>query len=211
MKKTLIGCCLIAMVPLVLPAHADPLDTLAGWMTGSFSSEEQAASDSAYYDIRLEMVRIWTEREDGHWFYVEQASAGNLERPYRQRVYHLTAEAESSYRSEVYEIPLPLRFAGAWHEEEPLRDLDPDSLRVREGCAVILWERPDGLFGGGTAGMECKSTLRGARYATSEVLIGPNRIESWDRGFVGPGEQVWGAEKGPYVFLRKAPPEKEME
>ena len=32
--------------------HAD-LDTLANWMSGSFSSAEQAAHDSDYFDVRL--------------------------------------------------------------------------------------------------------------------------------------------------------------
>ena len=40
-----------------------------------------------------------------------------------------------------------------------------------------------------------------AAYATSEVVIIPGRIESWDRGFDADGNQVWGAASGPYVFI----------
>ena len=29
-----------------------------------------------------------------------------------------------------------------------------------------------------------------------------DRLLSWDRGFDAAGKQVWGAEKGPYEFLR---------
>ena len=58
---------------------------------------------------------------------------------------------------------------------------------------------------GGTRGEGCASNLRGAAYATSEVVIMPGRIESWDRGFDAEGHQVWGAEKGAYVFVRKSP------
>lgn len=55
---------------------------------------------------------------------------------------------------------------------------------------------------GGTIGRACASGLRGAAYATSDVVVGPGRIASWDRGFDAAGIQVWGAENGAYVFLR---------
>ena len=54
------------MLALVLGSasvvEAGDFETLAQWMTGSFSSADQAEADERYYDIRLEMVPIWTER-----------------------------------------------------------------------------------------------------------------------------------------------------
>ena len=178
---------------------------LVAAMTGSFSSQAQSLADSSYFDIRLQMVPIWTQRDDGAWLYVEQAAAAALDRPYRQRVYRVTAEEDGSFRSEVFSIPEPLRFAGAWREEAPLADITPDSLEVREGCAVILHPTETG-FRGSTVDAECQSSLRGASYATSEVVVRPDRIESWDRGFDAEGEQVWGAVEGPYIFLRTSQP-----
>jgi hypothetical protein len=67
---------LLALSKLSTPTsttQAD-LDTRASWLTGSFSSQDQAAGDTNYYDIRLEMVPIWTDHPNGRWFYVEQAS-----------------------------------------------------------------------------------------------------------------------------------------
>jgi hypothetical protein len=181
-------------------ASAGELETLVDWLSGSFSSAAQAEADSAYFDIRLEMVPIWTDR--GHWLYVEQAAAGSLDRPYRQRVYQVTTECDGSLVSAVYELPEPMRFAGAWQDPKQLDQLTSDSLLLRQGCAVVLRRDSSGVFAGGTVGTECASQLRGAQYATSEVIVAEDRIESWDRGFAAPGEQVWGAEKGPYVFLR---------
>ena len=188
---------------LAAAAQADDLDTLAAWMTGSFSSSAQAAADEAYFDIRLEMVPIWEER--GRWLYVEQAAATALDRPYRQRVYRLSREPDGAFRSEVYALPEPLRFAGAWCEVAPLADLTAEDLVLREGCAVILERVDEATFGGSTAGTGCESTLRGATYATSEVVVTSDGIESWDRGFDAEGTQVWGAEKGPYLFDKVAP------
>ena len=54
----------------------------------------------------------------------------------------------------------------------------------------------DGIFRGSTEAGQCPSALRGASYATAEVVVGPEGIDSWDRGYDAAGEQVWGAEKG---------------
>jgi glycosidase len=114
------------------------LEDLGNWMTGSFSSLAQAEADTNYLDIRLEVVPMWTDRKDGPWLYVEQAVAARKSRPYRQRVYHLVDNGDGTMSSEVYSFEGPLRFAGHWKKDEPLAALDPDSLTVREGCAVVL-------------------------------------------------------------------------
>ena len=175
---------------------------LASWMTGSFSSQEQAAADSGFLDIRLEMVRIWKDRTDGVWLYVEQAAATALDRPYRQRVYRLSRLNEYILQSDVFTLENPLRFAGEWKNEAPLAHLTPDSLVEREGCFMHLRERGSEAFMGSTVGKGCRSTLGGASYATSEVTITEFDMTSWDRGFTEQNEQVWGAKTGPYVFKK---------
>lgn len=200
MVCTTIFICALVGALVSAGASAQGLDTLAAWMTGSFSSERQAAADSSYVDIRLVMARIWQERADGYWLYVEQAEAGNLEAPYRQRVYRLTETEGGSFRSDVYELPGPRRFAGAWRERRPLSELSPDSLAARPGCAVILDWYENGMYVGSTVGSECASRHRGASYATSEVIVERTRIMTWDRGYDAEGEQVWGAEEGGFEF-----------
>lgn len=185
-------------------AFASDLSRLAACMTGSFSSFAQAQADSDYFDIRLEMAPIWSERSDAIWLYVEQARADHLDRPYRQRVYRLSARADGALVSEVYTLPSPLRFAGAFRQERPLAGLSPDSLTARAGCAIVLRSLPDGSFAGATEGRACPSNLRGAAYATSEVVIRPDGMVSWDRGFDAEGKQVWGATKGGYEFRKTA-------
>lgn len=178
------------------------LDELARWMTGSFSSAAQAARDSAFYDIRLHIVPVWTARTDARWFYVEQATAGHVERPYRQRVYRLSARSDSTFESAVFTLPAPLRFAGAFRDSTPLAALTPDSLTLRAGCAVVLWKAAAGAYAGGTAGRDCASDLRGAVAATSEVTITAQRMVTLDRGFDAAGNQVWGSTAGGYEFDR---------
>jgi len=188
------------------------IKSLVNLMEGSFSSEEQSMNDPDYFDIRLEMKRIWknltTEEEenknavDEYWIYVEQASAEALVKPYRQRVYRITRTYEGRFESTVFTFNDPLRFAGDWKLDEPLAALTPDSLIQKEGCTVTITMMGKDHYEGGTPGKGCESELSGAKYATSEVEIFADRIISWDRGFDENDVQVWGAEKGGYVFKR---------
>ncbi|MCU0612644.1 MAG: chromophore lyase CpcT/CpeT [Candidatus Eisenbacteria bacterium] len=198
-------CALVALLVFGAAAQDGESDlrTLATWMCGSFSSGAQAREDAEYLDIKLNMVRIWPARDDGYWLYVEQAVAWSQNEPYRQRVYHLTHVGADIYQSEVFELRDPLRFAGAWRTDAPLSDQSPDSLEARQGCAIILRKHGD-AFIGCTLGRLCESTLRGAAFATSEVEITEMHLLSWDRGFAATGAQVWGAEKGGYVFEKTA-------
>jgi len=183
------------------PPESSHVERLAEWMTGSFSSQAQAAADSDYYDIRLLMIPVWTERSDGPWLYVEQAVADHRDKPYRQRVYHLRQDDDSTLRSTVYTMANPLRFVGR-HPSELLGNLTPESLTVRDGCDIVLHPEGDSAFVGSTQGDSCQSTRAGAAYATAEVRITAEGMTSWDRGFDSTGTQVWGAEKGGYVFRR---------
>lgn len=205
-----IGVCALSFVALAacagLGSHSAEKDLaqLTEMMTGSFSSEAQHAADSKnYFDIRLHMAPIWTSSTDGKWLYVEQAVATKLDKPYRQRVYHLHAKGDDIV-SDVYVLPGdPLRFTGAWAHPELLKEVTPDKLTPREGCSIHLKKQKDGTFKGGTEGQSCPSELAGAKYATSEATITDTMMISWDRGFDESGKQVWGATQGGYQFAKQ--------
>lgn len=178
------------------------LEVLAVWLEGSFSSKEQAATDSTYLDIRLRMKRIWHTRTDGYWFVVEQAVATSQDAPYRQRVYQVRRVEERMIESRTFTWKDPARVIGAWKDTTLVDGLDPSHLALRRGCEVYM--QLDAIhFFGSTHGTACTSELRGASYATSEVKIYRDKIVSWDRGYSSDNAQVWGATKGGYVFLRQ--------
>ena len=181
------------------------LEELRRRMTGFFTSEQQALSDSSYFNIHLHMTPVWQQRTDGYWLYVEQAMATAAQRPYRQRIYQLYLQDDTTLVSKVYEMPGALRFAGAWSNTAGLQKLTPDSLQARQGCAIYLKKNTAGDFTGSTPGNACLSSLRGAAYATSEVLIEKQGMNSWDRGWNKENVQVWGAVKGGYQFIKQEP------
>lgn len=171
-------------------------------MAGSYDSKLQATTKDDYYEVDLHMQPIWTDRFPGRYLYVEQALSSTPDEPYRQRVYELSRRGRDLI-SKVYEIPQPERFVGAYANTNRLDVLQQDDLIEREGCAVYLKLDEGGIYRGQTKKDKCKSSLRGATYATSRVSIAGDFVQSWDQGFDAEGKQVWGATEGGYMFLKK--------
>lgn len=174
-------------------------ELLVDYITGSFSSAKQAAADSAYFDISLEMARIWEDQDAGVWVYVEQAVSSAKNKPYRQRVYQLQKLEDSVFSSTVYSLPKPSRFIGAYTDSVGTGALTPDSLILLSGCDLRLVFDGE-TFSGKTGDKTCTNNWGEAAYATSQVTVSADQMRSWDQGWNQAGEQVWGAEKGPYIF-----------
>ncbi len=180
---------------------ASGLERLSAMMSGSYSSQAQSLEDTSFYDIRLEMARIWPERTDGHWLYVEQAVSTYLDRPYRQRVYQLVEEPDGRYRSIVYTLNDPIPLIGAWKKPSLFDQIGQERLKLREGCDIVMsYDAEKDQYSGSTADKTCPSNLRDARWASAEVELNREVMFTWDKGLNDEGEQLWGSEKGPYRF-----------
>jgi CpeT protein len=200
MRNTIILLLLSIAVNGQAMAQSNELKKVARWMTGSFTSTRQHVKDTAnYLDIRLHMTRVWENNPDGIWIYVEQSVAGFQDRPYRQRVYHLTQKRNGFFCSDIYTLNAPLRFA---NHPDRIEALHPDSLTQKDGCSVTL-KRESNHYTGGTQGKNCPSDRKGATYATSKVILTKKRLISWDQGFNQNDEQVWGALNGGYIFEKE--------
>lgn len=186
------------------PSDFNELTQLMNTMSGEFSSQEQAEEDSLFYNINLVMHPIWESDQSAKWLYVEQAVTRLIDKPYRQRVYKLSKQADGSIASSVFELPNPSRFIHGWTQADLFKQITPDSLISRQGCAVYLRKDKNNCYSGSTKDKECLSSLRGASYATSKVDICPDQIISWDQGWNAEDQQVWGAETKGYIFKRKS-------
>ncbi|MGB0862793.1 MAG: chromophore lyase CpcT/CpeT [Saprospiraceae bacterium] len=198
----LISCLLIAC-KATKNANSTEMNELIKLMVGSFDNKLQAKKDSSYHNIRLKMYPIWKEKKGEHWLYVEQAMSSAPNQPYRQRVYCVKSLGKDLFESAVYTLPSPKRFAGKWNEPAFFNIITSDSLVLRDGCSVYLRKVSSKYYRGATKEGTCESSLNGAATATSEVEVFEDRIISWDRGFDDEGKQVWGTEKGGYVFKKE--------
>lgn len=178
------------------------LDKLTEWLTGDFSSSAQAKADTNYFDISLSMRRIWEDRTDGVWLYVEQAVTAKKNQPYRQRVYKLNHPSKDLFTSEIYTISNASEVIGLQDDPAKKSLLTFDKIEKKDGCTVNL-QYEKGWFVGGTHEKDCPSDLRGASYATTEIKLNKTQLISWDRGYNSADEQVWGATLGGYIFIKK--------
>ncbi len=171
-------------------------------LVGRFDSGAQALSDTRYLSIRVEACRVAAPLLGERVLYLEQSRTGMA--PYRQRLYVVERDgADDRAVSRVFELNNPTAYVGLC--ADPAREtFTPDDVVERAGCAVHLTRMGD-RFEGGTDGRACESTLMGAAYATSEVVLRATGFSSWDRGFNAADTQVWGATAGPYLFARRGP------
>ena len=167
-------------------------------MQGSFNSRNQSLTDSNYYDITLHMYPIWGS--NNNFIYVEQSVSSMQEKPYRQRIYEIKRNSDSTFTSVIYKLPNDSLFVGAWRDTSLFRDLKISELTRLDGCEVILKNVGKKHYLGSTDEKSCPSVIYGASYATSEVEILNDKIISWDRGFDIDDNQIWGATNGGYVF-----------
>lgn len=174
-------------------------DTLASYMEGSFSSENQSKLDTTYFHITLDMKKVALKGSDEIWLYVEQTAASTPNKPYRQRFYHLQQVNDSTFTSSIYTMEEPEKYIGGHKNTKLFNDFSSENLAELEGCSIELVYR-DGIFKGKTEEGACKNSWGAASYATSEVTIEKDKMMSWDRGWNDEKEQVWGATEGGYVF-----------
>lgn len=178
------------------------IEHLAIFLTGSFSSADQARGDQNFRAATLHITPIWPDRADGPWLYLEQALVDAPAHPYRQLVYQLARRPDDTLTVIVFELPDPIAATGAWKDSSLFSKLSPANLLPREGCALVLRLQPGGTFQGGTEGTGCLSGLRGASYSIVEAVISNLQIVTWERGYNAAGAQVWGSIHGGYVFRR---------
>jgi len=194
-------------------------DRLSGEVTGTFSNAAQADDlgpdgKPVWMNVELHIVQIQPSAEvaraAGHapsarWFYIEQAEAGVLDKPYRQHLSVVRETSDGGFASQVHTFTGdPYRFAGWWKNPESFtHHVSPGDIELRHGCEVAVRAQGGGRFSGGTVGTGCPNTSKGASYATSEITITPTEIRAWDRGYDAAGRQVWGSTTGPYIFVKK--------
>ncbi len=184
-------------------------------LRGRFDSKDQAKQDASYFEIQLRVCSVEVKELGPRVLYVEQARMDALKSPYRQRLYVVERVTDEAAVSKVFEFKDPKPLVGACDKDKP-PVIAPADVEVRDGCGVEMHWRGD-RFEGSTgeqkwngsgfepnpSGKRCASSLSGATYATSSVTMTETTLSSWDRGFDAADKQVWGATKGPYVFVRR--------
>jgi hypothetical protein len=195
------ACLLLLSTPV--RAQVSDLKRLASYLTGTFTTKEQAHHDVNIRDLVLHVAIVWADRPDGPWLYVEQALAEAPDHPYRQRIYQLALGGDGVLEARIFELPDPVTATQAWKNPGLLSKISATELVRCPGCTLYLRTQPDSSFLGGTKGNGCGSPIGGSSYATSEIIVTASQTIIWDRGYNANGTQVWGSMHGGYLFNKQ--------
>ena len=173
------------------------------YLQGHFDSSDQAAVDADYLAIELTMCPVDAPELGEMVLYVEQAAVGDD--PYRQRIYVIQDgdQPDVQARSVMYDLDFAMAWTGfCTGESTATGTVTSDYVSLLEGCEVsVAWD--GSAFTGSTVEGACLNDWGGAAYATSEVTLAEDSLESWDRGWDADGNYMWGATAGPYQFIRR--------
>lgn len=180
------------------------LQTLARWMAGHFSNQNQAFErPTEYAHIRIFFRPLLGQDFAGIWLYSEQVYDYDLWSPYRQGVHRLVDRGDDIY-IENYGLKDNLLYAGAARELDILETIASDCLERRYGCSMIFKRDGDRFLGGVEPGNKCLIPREGRQtYLVSEVELTANTWTSRDLGMdVNTRERVWGSAAG-YLHFEK--------
>lgn len=183
---------------------------LASWMAGEFENRAQAKAEPVWYPH----IRVWQRPvqlfDQGIALFLEQASALSLDRPYRQRLLHLSqSPTAAAITGQYYALTNPGEFQGASRDLERLRLLQLDSLERLPTCRLTIACQPGSQRFEAQAGEElCSFTYGGQqRFVQLGFTIrqsqGETELQVHEKG-VDPstGKGLWGALMGPFKLIK---------
>lgn len=180
------------------------MEPLLSWLSGDFSSKEQAGYDSRFTSAELRLREIWPGYQGYRWVYAEQYLTLRSIRPFRQRVYRFSPAPDGRILMAELTMPRAIDFAGAWRQPALLDSLTPQQLSLRHGCEIWLSRTASGEYAGHTRVGHCATDFGGASTLVQHIWIGPNSIRLLDRAYDNQGGSRWGSPGEGYVYLRKS-------
>ena len=180
------------------------MEPLLSWLSGDFSSKEQAGYDSRFTSAELRLREIWPGYQGYRWVYAEQYLTLRSIRPFRQRIYRFSPAPDGRILMAELTMPRAIDFAGAWRQPALLDSLTPQQLSLRHGCEIWLSRTASGEYAGHTRVGHCATDFGGASTLVQHIWIGPNSIRLLDRAYDNQGGSRWGSPGEGYVYLRRS-------
>ncbi len=181
------------------------MEQLAELLPGTYDNTKQhQANPTDFYHVMMEINRIWPDRDDAFWFYVKQAQFELRDHPYQEGAYKIYRGERDTLIIELYKLEPNHTAIGVIKNDSFWQEQHPETLLLREGCAIYLTRRSSGYFIGKTYSntCPCSCSLKSAVAMESQITISLDALKIWDQGFDTRGKKVWGPDKGAYYFER---------
>lgn len=152
----------------------DILSQTSSYLTGRFTNEWQSVTtDAAVPGVLFFSTRIWPQRQDGIWLYVEE-NATSTAAPIRQRLYRFYYQGTLPAIS-FYSLVNPERYVGSWNRP---RDFNSGVVgkELREGCDVYLVRQGAESFKGLDSGKNCTASIPEVEYLKTSLTASPYNV-----------------------------------
>ena len=180
------------------------IETLARWMAGDFSNQQQAFENPPLYaHIRVCMRPLPSSLLSGTSLFLEQAYDFMLDKPYRLRVFTLKV-VEEHIEIKHYKLKDEEKFYGAARHPNKLEKLTVEELELLPGCDMIVEWTGNSFQGKIEPGKACIVERQGkTTYLDNSFEIEEGKLISHDVGRdPETDERVWGSIAGAFYFHR---------
>ncbi|WP_432811318.1 chromophore lyase CpcT/CpeT [Pantanalinema sp. GBBB05] len=191
--------------PPVLSIQEQTAD-IAARLEGIMTTAAQAAKNPQAPNVQMTTCRIQVldsanDRTNPIFLYQEQALAKKLSQPYRQRFLQIVPTPDrQQIESRSFKPEQPQAWVGLCNKPLGKRQLKLKDLGTSI-CSVFL-QRSQNNYVGNTPPQGCPTTARGAVKITNRIVLSPDGMDTWDRGFDAAGKQVWGADGESYQYRK---------
>ena len=183
------------------------LTTLANYLAGEFSNQQQALGQPAWYvNLRLWIRPVPIFTDDSITLFAEQANILKLDLPYRPRILRL--RERETIEVEFYMFKDLATARGAGQNKDLIGQITPQTIEFLTNCTLKVDTQKNGgeyCFDTSPVTAEpCSVTYQGTTF---QVFLGfqatANKLLTYDKG-IDPktGKGTWGALMGPYEFSK---------
>lgn len=175
-------------------------------LVGVMDTSAQASANPKAPNVRMTTCKIQVEDSpNSHsaspsvYLYQEQALTEKLNQPYRQRFLLIQPSRDSNMvESKSFKPQRAESEIGLCDRPKEARTVKLSELG-ESVCSVFLRPTATG-FVGETPSQGCPTKVRGAVKITNRIVLRPEGMDTWDRGYDANGKLVWGAQDNSYQF-----------
>ena len=200
---------LLTVLTILITISCDPpqrkqaLDELTSYMSGYFENSEQAAVDTTHTHRYMQLCQIWEDDRQRNWLYTEEGMVESQGRSFRQRIYEIKSESETSFTLDAYVFPHPFYYNGKCATPEYFVAAVRDSLVLRERCTIRLNKIGEGEYKSSIIDRKgCTTRRKDIAYLTADMAIRQDEFDIWIRGYDYDDQQVFGEVETGYHYRR---------
>jgi len=129
-------------------ATTNKLEKVYNMCLGLFSNKKQAKNEQSplYRSQELISVPIWPKRGGEYWLYVCWLQENRPDALLSQEVWNFKKKDRETIEVTMYDLPNKSDYSKDWRKKDPLGNLKPGDLILRNGCSADITRTSNDRF-----------------------------------------------------------------